>query len=181
MNRRKLTIVIFVISLSLALIFSMLCIHVYLYESLSDKNTTLFSATIKEVSILGTSAEDYTGIIDTEEYPSSLMVENIDGLIYSDSFQNLHPGETIYFRVQNYGSPLNEDYLKTVPFTYIVSLETSESQVLSLERYQTYNKSRWIPTIKVVSFVCILFLAISIHCALLLKGINVFSRFKRHK
>ena len=101
MNRRKLNIVIFVISLSLALIFSMLCIHVYLYESLSDKNTTLFSATIKEESILETSAEDYIGIIDTEEYHSSLMVKNIDGLIYSDSFQNLHPGETIYFRVQN--------------------------------------------------------------------------------
>ena len=181
MKRRKLTIAIFVISLLLALIYSMLCLHVYLYENLSDKNTTMFSATIKDVSILGTSAKDYTGIIDTEEYPSSLIVPNIDGLIYSDNFQNLHSGETIYYRVQNYGSPLNEDYLKTVPYTYIVSLETPEFQVLSLERYQTYNKSRWIPTIKATSLACILFLAISIHCALLLKGINVFSRFKRHK
>ena len=141
----------------------------------------MFSATIKDVSILGASAEDYTGIIDIEEYPSNLIVPNIDGLIYSDNFQNLHSGETIYYRVQNYGSPLNEDYLKTVPYTYIVSLETPEFQVLSLERYQTYNKSRWIPTIKATSLACILFLAISIHCALLLKGINVFSRFKRHK
>lgn len=180
MKSKKLTILL-IVSFICFIGFGVLCIFLYSSVNLSGNNTTMFSATIKDVSILGTSAEDYTGIIDIEEYPSNLIVPNIDGLIYSDNFQNLHSGETIYYRVQNYGSPLNEDYLKTVPYTYIVSLETPEFQVLPLERYQTYNKSRWMPTIKTLVLVCILFLAISIHCALLLKGINVFSRFKRHK
>ena len=182
MKHRKWTITVLIISLIFALGYGYLCIMVYSCNNLTDENTTLFTATIKDTAVLGLSSGDSTdGILYMQEYPSSLIIRNMDEMIDCDPFYSLQPGQTIHFRIQNYGTPLNEDYLKTTPLISIASLETSNFAILPLEIYQNYlNKelsSIWVTGI----VVCSLFLAISSHCALLLKGINVFSRFKRHK
>ena len=89
-------------------------------------------------------------------------------------------GQTIFFRVEKI-------WLKQIieregwPFIHVIAIRTEEDEIVSLDDYNKQRiEGRVAPTIA-GSVVVSIFLLLSIHCALLLKGINIFRRLKKRR
>lgn len=144
-------------------------------EKPSEKNTTEFTATVIYVEMGGTGAEKY-GVIYTEEYSSTkLNIFNIKRIGDTNDLQNLQTGQTVFFRINNVWL----DQFEEMEFVDIISLRTEEKEIFSLSNYEEYiSQQRFAATI-VGIVVTLIFLLASIHCAALLKGVNIFRRSKK--
>lgn len=143
-------------------------------EKLSDRNTTQFMATVKNVEIEGSGDDEY-GRIHTEEYGDKLIILNIREIIDMNDYNSLHGGQTVFFRIEN----IWVDLFKEMSFIHIVSLKTSEKEVVSLNNYNEYLDNQHF-LITITSIVLgTFFLLVSVYCILPLKGINIFHKFKK--
>jgi len=142
-------------------------------EKISEKNTTEYTATVINAKTEKSETSEY-GEIYTEEYGTKLLVPLSKELVDKDDFTNIQAGQTIFFRIDN----VWVEQFEQVDFIYIFSLKTAEKELLSLGSYAEYREHRnfWVRVVDII--VIPIFLLISIHCILLLKGINVFRRQK---
>ncbi|MGI6116051.1 hypothetical protein [Luoshenia tenuis] len=178
MKRRKLTVLALV--LSLIFFFGTLGNLVIMNTSMpSEANTTELSATVTGIGIKGEGDHKYCAIY-SQEYGDKLSTYELRGISDISDFTSLQRGQTIFFRVEKI-------WLKQIierenwPFIHVIAIRTEEDEIVSLD---DYNK-QWIeghvaPTIA-GSVVVFIFLLLSIHCALLLKGINIFRRLKKRR
>lgn len=174
MKRKKLTV--FALILSIILLFGNIgnIIMMNITESHSEKNTTEFVATVMRVEIVGEGTYKRC-IIHSEEYGDKLDTYNIRGIVDMSNFTSLNSNQTIYFRTKN--SWVNQ--FEEMSFIPIVSLRTEEKEIVSLSSYNEFMApSLYSATIAGI-VVTTIFLLTSIHCVLLLKGFNVFHRFKK--
>ena len=139
------------------------------FEKLSEHNTTEYTATVTNIEMKGSGTGEY-GKIYTEEY-GELYIYYIRNIVDMDDFNNLQAGQTVFFRIENI-------WLEKMDFIKIVSLKTAEKEMFSLSSYAEYMEHQYfrasIPGIIIIP-ICLL---AAIHFTLLLKGINIFRRFK---
>ena len=139
----------------------------------SEANTTQFTATVRGVEIDGEGIHEHC-IIHSEEYGGKLSTYNIRGISDTTDFNSLKNGQFVFFRVEN----IWLDQIEEMRFFPIISIRTEEEEIVSLSDYNEYmDDLRFAPTIAGI-VVALIFLLASIHCILLLKGINVFRRQK---
>lgn len=172
-KRTKLTI--FVLVMSIILLFGTIgnVIIMNTVEELSEKNTTEFIATVKKVEIEGEEINKHA-IIYTQEYGDKLSTFNIKEIIDIHDLNGLKTGQKIAFRTMNIW--INEfEEMNVIP---IFSIRTEGNEIASLSSYNEYMAYLLpAPTIAGIAVGSIL-LFISLHCILLLKGVNIFRRRK---
>ena len=103
-------------------------------SSLTEENTTLFTATVEEVQVTG-AADDVTVTILVKEYPIDLILFNSRAATVPPyRFRALHPGQRIWFRVENImAAYLEPERGEEAPFVYICSLKTETDDIFTLE------------------------------------------------
>ncbi|MCL2462317.1 MAG: hypothetical protein FWF44_06585 [Defluviitaleaceae bacterium] len=146
-------------------------------EPASEENTTELIATVKNVEIREIGDSEF-GEIYTEEYGDGVIAFYSGILretISMDDFNSLQTGETIFFRIENVR--LNNLEI----FIPVVSLRTAEKEMISLSSYNQ-DRDSGNPSLRRggIFFISISLLA-SIHCVLLLSGVNVFRVLTRRK
>ena len=142
-------------------------------ERLTEINTTEFTATIENVEIMKAKNGDYCTVY-TEEYGDKLAVHNAESIIDINAFKNLRTGQPIFFRIENVWI----DQIESMPFIPIAALKTVEKEIMTLDSRNKYDENILLEMTKIGTILGAVFLLIVIHCILLLKGINVFSRVK---
>ena len=171
----------------IALIFSIIfflgtvgnIVQVTWLKKQSENNTTLYSATVAKVQIESFEGLYVSAEIKTEEYISNLFIplivlKNIRLL----DINNLHEGQKIYFRVEN--SKVKS--MNKVDFIDIVSLQTEEKDIFTLDDYNGnmkdfYRVAKVIPTVLALLF---LLISITLLCVYLIirKGGKTSNRFR---
>ena len=143
-------------------------------EKPSDDNTIEFMATVKnvEIRVLNSSKD---GVVRTEEYSTILVVPNVEKTVDINDFNNLQSGQTIFFKIDNIWA----DQFEEMMGCQIVSLRTEKKEILTLNSYNEYKGRREFRAVLTVIIFCPILLLISIHCILLLNGVNVFRRFRK--
>ena len=142
-------------------------------DKLTKGNTTELMATVIKAETKGTEPNEY-GIIYTEEYGEKLKVFNIEKLTDVNDFNSLQTGQTVLFRIENVWLGQFEE----MSFINIVSLRTMEREMISLSSYnenadQGYSRMR-----TTGELLAPMFFLVSVHCVLLLMGVNVFRKFR---
>lgn len=174
MKRKKLTVVVLVFSILSFIATVGGSIVASTVETISEKNTTEYTATVTSVKIEGSGTDKY-GRICTEEYGDKLLISVSKKLVDMNDFENIQAGQTVFFRIQNVWVESFEE----MDFVIIVSLKTEEKEILSLSNYAAYRENQDFK-IRMIGIVgAPIFLLISVHCILRLKGINVFRRSKK--
>ena len=164
---RNIVIATLIVSLTFFLVMGAGLIAENIIKKPSEDNTTEFASTVKSLAVEG---NGQYGIIYVEENEAELIIDF--NIIDIDDFNTLQAGQTIIFRVET----IWLKHFEAGEFMHIVSLRTEEEEILSLSRYNEKKDNR--PYImKQLIFLGPLFLLISIHCILLLKGINVFQKW----
>ena len=103
-------------------------------SNLTEENTTLFTATVEEVQVMG-AADDVAVTILVKEYPTGLLLFNSRAAaVPPDRFRALQPGQQIWFRVENNKTMyLEPEWWEKVPFVDICSLKTETDDIFTLE------------------------------------------------
>ena len=103
-------------------------------SSLTEENTTLFTATVEEVQVTG-AADDVTVTILVKEYPIDLILfDSRAAAVPPDRFRALQPGQQIWFRVENKKAVyLEPERGEEAPFVDICSLKTETDDIFTLE------------------------------------------------
>jgi hypothetical protein len=175
MKMKRKRMIVFALVLSLIFFFGLIGNMIIMHNSakLTEMNTTEFEATVRSIEIYGEGTREYC-IIHSEEYGDKLITYSIRGISDISDFDRFKSGQTVFFRVENIW--LNQfEELTVFP---IVSIRTENEEIVSLSSYCEYRASSLLePTIAGI-VVILIFLMLSIHCVLLLRGINVFRRKK---
>lgn len=141
----------------------------------TDENTTEFTAKFTKSEITDTGKSVYIEIY-TEDFASTLYIPvTISKNINIDDVKMLHKSQTIYFRIEN---KLIKQ-LKEIEFCKIVSLKTEEKEIYSLSDYNRYIHDSSLAARVACVIVAIIFLLLSIYCALILKGVNILYKRQR--
>ena len=131
----------------------------------TEKNTTEFVATITKVDVTNTGKDVYIEI-GTKEYESLLYIStSISERIDMDKINNLQKGQTIFFRIED---NMIEQFGK-VYFCNIVSLKTSETEIISLNSYNTYFHDAAFPARVAGIIFAGVFLAVFVYCIFKIK------------
>ena len=142
----------------------------------AEEDTTEFSATVVHVEIKKV-GRDERSIICTEEYGDKLMLPNSRLAIDSDDLSGLEAGETVFVRIDN----VWWDQFEEARVMYILALRTAEKEIVSLSDYCEYMDAQYSKARLTAMLLGPLFLLVSIHCVLLLKGVDAFRKFRRFK
>lgn len=129
----KYKIILTIVFAVLFFVFSMLLVLMYrFFWNLTDATTTEYAATIAFVKVEDVANGESVTII-TQEYDSVLMLQLNDSVSQStiNTLKTLHNGDVIRFRVTN----MMQEFLENGSFVEIVSLETENQSVVSLEEY----------------------------------------------
>lgn len=149
----------------------------YFNYNLTEENTVEFTATIKNIDTANTGAlsdvKIYVEEYNMPLYMTSTLCESID--LYEIS--NLETGDKVHFRVEKNTAQQIE---KNNIFCPIVSLKTTEKEILSLNSYNKYMRDASFPARIAAIIITIFFLLMIIHFVFLLKGINIFKNLKKN-
>lgn len=108
----------------------------------STNNTTEYIATVNNVSFLTeknkTTIEIYTNEFSTKLYISESLCTNSTIL----ALKAVNKGDAIYFRIDNDATPLFDSEIK---FCNIVSLKTTENEIISLSDYNSLMQKSTLP------------------------------------
>ena len=143
-------------------------------ETLSEENTTEFTATVKSVEMKGEGTHEY-GIVYSEEYGDKLSTYSIRGIIDISDLKNIKASQIVFFRVQNIWIGQWEE----MSFIPIVSLRTEEKELASFRQYNEHTASSLLLATITASVISLILFLVAMHCTLRLKGINVFRRNKK--
>lgn len=167
MKKKKLIVIMILCQIFfLGMIGNLIVMH--FIDKKTEENTTEFEATISEVDIKN-EGEDISIKIDTEEYGSLLYISpSISEKIDMNSINNLPKGQTIFFRIEDH---MIEQFGE-VYFCNIVSLRTTETEIISLTSYNTYIHDAAFPTRVAVGVLAGVFLSAFIYCIYRLKKIH---------
>ena len=176
MEKGKKRNIIFVLVLSIMLFAGSVAglILMSMREAVLPENTTELSATLVETK-RKEPGKDGVFVVYTVEYEGELLIADENAIDNRTAFTKLQAGEIVFFRIENVW--LNR--FEEASSTYIVSLRTEKRDIMSLENYNAlaeYQNSRITRTCMVFGPV---FLLSAVYRVLLLKGIDVFRRFKR--
>lgn len=131
----------------------------------TEKNTTEFVATITKVDVANTGKDMYVEI-GTKEYESLLHIStSISERIDMDNINSLQKGQTIFFRIED---NMVEQFGK-VYFCNIVSLRTTETEIISLGSYNTYIHEAAFPARIAGGILAGIFLSVFIYCIFKIK------------
>lgn len=102
----------------------------------TEETTSEYKATVSYVQVTG-SGDNQSIRIFTREYSSALtiLLKTTEGRFNTVAVRSLQNGDTIQFRVSSF----MESWLNTGGFTEIVSLETDEKVIFSLDEYNAYR------------------------------------------
>lgn len=138
MNKKKLTILLFTISLLMCIAMIAVTVSINERERISVSNSTEFKGTVVSTKI-GEDNNDLLGEIQIEELDTVLCVNWIKTMDVTEIFSELRDGETIYYRIEN-------GWLKkldSMQFVYIVSLKTENENIFSIDDYNSiYGRAR---------------------------------------
>ncbi|MCL2434065.1 MAG: hypothetical protein FWD16_06055 [Clostridia bacterium] len=138
------------VKVNLIMALAVLCLIVILVimmnvDTLSEKNTSEFSATINSIIIFDNFNEGYP-MIQTEEY-GDINTSGIIRVLDINDLVGLQVGQMIFFRVKN-------SLLDNMPeINGIVSLRSNVKDIVSLDSLNEYNTMRKIlPSIAALTF-----------------------------
>lgn len=175
MKKRKLIIIPLILSLVIFLAMIVLLISTYSIDKLKENDITECMATLTDAEIIGSEDNMYL-TIHTEEYGDKLFVSSgIIKKIDLNDISNLEKGQRISFGVES--SMLEE--LTETGYAAVVCLKTEDKEIFSLSNYNENMHNSMISARATAMVVALIFLLLSVHCILLLKGINIFKRFKK--
>jgi len=169
MRKRKVTIVVMVISVlffmgSIGLGLVAGSIHKY-----TEKTTCLYAATVKKVDAIDTGKEIQVDLY-TEEYKASLHIQTaVSKHINIDEIANLHAGQEVLFRIEN----KNRDFLDGAELVSILALETEEKVFFSLSDYNQHMKEAALPAKVASAVVACMSLAIFLICCYKVKSLKI--------
>jgi len=143
-------------------------------ERVSESNTTEFRATIARIEMPNPNTGE-CGIIHTEQYKTMLTLAQIDRIIDMDDFMELEVGQEVFFRIDSAWL----GHFEEMNAITIVSLRTDEKEIASLNSYSDLKQKENHMLSVQAMVISLLFLLLSVHCVLLLRGINIFRRFKK--
>jgi len=183
MKMKRKRMIVFALVLSLIFFFGLIGNMIIMHNSvkLTEMNTTEFEAAVRSIEIYGEGTHERS-IIHSEEYGDKLTTYFIREISDISDFTRLESGQTVFFRVENIWLSNFEGKMyipiEEMTFIPIVSIRTENEEIVSLSSYCEYMASSLLePTIAGI-VVILIFLMLSIHCVLLLRGINVFRRKK---
>ena len=173
MKRKRM--IVFALVLSLIFFFGTIgnVITMHNASKLTEMNTTEFTATVRSVEIDGEGTREYC-IIHSYEYGDKLITYSIREISDISDFTKLESGETVFFRIENIWLSNFEDMI-VFP---IISIRTEEDEIVSLSSYNEYKVNSLFATMITAMVVGLVSFISSIHCVLLLRGVNVFRRKK---
>jgi hypothetical protein len=118
----------------------------------TETNTTELMGTIAKVENIDTGESLYIEIYTTEYKCALYISSRVSKAIDKDDINDLKKGQTIFFRVENN----NLEDFDTRNFSNIVSLKTTEKEILSLSSYNEYAQNAAFPariTCIVIAFI----------------------------
>lgn len=163
MKSKTLTVVMVICSvLSIGMIGLAITVdHVFVQ---TEDTTALYTATVRNVDITDTGKQIFADIY-VEEYNAYLGISsNITPNIDMSAVKALDAGETIFFRIEKDETEMWDEVI----FLNIVSLQTEEKEIFTLEEYNTCMKNAVKPA-KIVGFVVavlLLFVAVISYIAI---------------
>ena len=100
MNKKKLTILLFTISLLMCIAMIAVTVSINENERILVSNSTEFKGTIVSTKI-SEDSNDLLGEIQIKELDTVLCVNWIKTMDVTEIFSELRDGETIYYRIEN--------------------------------------------------------------------------------
>lgn len=166
MSKRKVTIVVMVISVLFFMGSVGLGLAVGSIHKNTEKTTCLYTATVKKVDAIDTGKEIQVDLY-TEEYKASLHIQTaISKYINIDEIANLHAGQEILFRIEN----KNRDFLDEAELVSILALETEEKVLFSLSDYNQHMQEAALPAKVASVIVACVFLSVFFVCCYNIKN-----------
>lgn len=142
MNKLNTKKVIMIISMFLFIVTSGLIITMSKIDKQTEMTTTLYTAKVSRIEIIGTDENMYCEI-HTQEYDTTLHIStNIIKNVNEDFLKTIKEGQMISFRIEN----AKVEQMNKVRFINIVSLKTDTREVFSLEDYNRYINKALLPT-----------------------------------
>jgi len=176
MKRKYLTVIVLIVSMIFFFGSIGNVIIMNKTEKLSVVNTTEFTATVKSVGIAGEGTHEYC-IIYSEEYGDKLSTYDIRRITDIGDFSSLKKGETVFFRTNN----IWIDKFEEMKFIPVLTIRTEKEDIVSLTRYNEYAAPSLSAATIAGIVVALIFLLTSTYCLLLLKGIHLFRKHKKHR
>ncbi len=170
--KRTMIVLVLVFSLAMLCVSGITIKGVDNVETLSEENTTEYAATFISITITDSDDDYECRSIYTKEYGDKLAITYMKGDVNIADIDSLKAGQTIFFRIENVWA----DQFGEMPSFGILSLRTEEREIFSLSSSAKYQEQQFFRVkMTAVGFIPILLL-LSIHCVLLLRGINVFKK-----
>ena len=143
------------ICLALAIVFTLIFSAMKSFESMTEDNTVSYVATVRSVERETIGVNGTEIMIYTEEFPNAFRVMGrLCSALGTDKMLDIEKGDKISFRIEASESALLSD--ETV-FVNIVSLETENAELMSLDEYNSIMHDTLMPT-KTVNIVLIVIL-----------------------
>ena len=142
MKRRSTKKIIIVVPLLISVVVMGLLVSMSKIDKQTEKATTLFKATISDISVTNTGKRTFVEIY-TKEYKTVLYIANsVCKHIEIDEIKSLKKGQIVNFRIEN----AKVEQMNQVEFINIVSLGTDFEECFSLEDYNEYIFESAIPS-----------------------------------
>jgi hypothetical protein len=153
---KKLTVTILIFSMLFFLGTVGIMISMTPIDKQTEDTTTDYSATVSNIQITDTGKSTYVAI-QTKEYDSALQIStNISDKLNMDDVRRLQEDQKIFFRIEN----TKAGQMNTAQAVHIVSLQTEQTDIFTLDDYNAYMKQAAYPA-RIASMIAALgFLAI---------------------